>query len=34
MLIDLTETLLATVAATTVGVFWIRLALPDKGQRA
>jgi hypothetical protein len=33
MPIDLTEVLVAAVAAVTAGVFWFRLALPEKGRR-
>jgi hypothetical protein len=34
MPIDLTEVLVAAVAAMTIGVFWLRLALPEKGRGA
>jgi hypothetical protein len=30
MPIDLTEVLVASVAVVTVGLFWFRLALPEK----
>jgi hypothetical protein len=33
MPIDLTEMLVAAVAVVAVGVFWFRLALPEKGRR-
>jgi hypothetical protein len=32
MPIDLTEVLVAAVAAMIVGVFWFRLAIPEKGR--
>ncbi len=34
MPVDLTEVLVAVVAAMTVGVFWFRLALPEKRRGA
>jgi hypothetical protein len=32
MLVDLTEMLVAMIAVVAVGVFWFRLALPEKGR--
>ncbi len=34
MPIDLTEVLVAAVAAMTVGVFWFRLAIPERKRGA